>query len=631
MVRPIPAKNSLVMSDGLANVVSGIGTGADKNTFNRYAQTTVISQGEVEAAYRTSGLVRKVHDLPPFDMVRAWRDWQADGAIIEKIEAEEKRLQLKTKVLRAKKWARLYGGAALILGCPKAGDADKELTPEQITEGRLEYVHVLSRHQITITDINRDVSSPYFGQPTTYTLAGGGATANIHPSRVIPFIDQEIPAGAMGEGADTFWGDPLMQSIRDNVVNADLTQAGIAAMVNEAKIDTLSIPRLTELVATTAGETQMMRRLSVANLAKSVLNTRVIDKEETWETRELSFTGLPDVLKLFLQIVAGVCDIPATRLLGTSPDGMNATGKSDLDNYFMMIAARQELELRPALETLDAFLLRSALGSVPKDVYWEFAPLQASDPVQLATIEKTRADTVKVYVDTGLIPDTALAKATQNSMTESGQWPGLETALAEAEAAGDIADILEEPAEDPSAMTTGPDGKPLAPEQPPKVEAITDAEPRTLYVSRKVLNAAEIIAWAKGQGFKTTTPADDLHVTVAYSRAPVDWMKVEEAWGGDKTGEITIAPGGPRVVEKLGDKGAVVLMFGSWELTYRHGVIRQAGASWDYAEYQPHVTISYEAGDLDLEAVAPYRGKIVFGPEIFEELDEDWQSKLTEE
>ena len=157
------------------------------------------------------------------------------------------------------------------------------------------------------------------------------------------------------------------------------------------------------------------------------------------------------------------------------------------------------------------------------------------------------------------------------------------------------------------------------------------AEPRTLYVHRNVANAKDIIAWAKDQGFKTTLPADELHVTIAFSKTPVDWMKVGDAsFYSGKDGKIEVGPGGARHVEPLGDAGAVVLLFTSSELSWRHRAIIEEGASWDHDDYQPHITISYEAGDLDLSTVEPYRGKIVFGPEIFEELNEDWADGIIE-
>jgi hypothetical protein len=54
------------------------------------------------------------------------------------------------------------------------------------------------------------------------------------------------------------------------------------------------------------------------------------------------------------------------------------------------------------------------------------------------------------------------------------------------------------------------------------------------------------------------------------------------------------------------------------------------GASHDFDSYQPHVTISYAGSDIDLSKVEPYRGELLFGPEIFAAVVEDWEKSLTE-
>ena len=76
--------------------------------------------------------------------------------------------------------------------------------------------------------------------------------------------------------------------------------------------------------------------------------------------------------------------------------------------------------------------------------------------------------------------------------------------------------------------------------------------------------------------------------------------------------------------------GGRVLLFASSSLKWRHEGIKEAGASWDHPDYQPHITISYDPQSPDLAAVAPYTGKIVLGPEIFAEVDEDWSEKVKE-
>ena len=44
------------------------------------------------------------------------------------------------------------------------------------------------------------------------------------------------------------------------------------------------------------------------------------------------------------------------------------------------------------------------------------------------------------------------------------------------------------------------------------------------------------------------------------------------------------------------------------------------GASHDYPDYQPHISLTGEPVNLD--GVEPYRGEIVLGPEVFAEVDE---------
>src|SRR5690606_18681467 len=110
----------------------------------------------------------------------------------------------------------------------------------------------------------------------------------------------------------------------------------------------------------------------------------------------------------------------------------------------------------------------------------------------------------------------------------------------------------------------------------------------------------EIIEHFKAQGFETTLPADDMHVTITFSRQPVDWMKMGENWSDNGKGGLTIPAGGPRLMDAFGPSGeAKVLLFSSSALSWRHEDMKRQGATWDHPEYQPHLTISYDFdGDL---------------------------------
>lgn len=444
--------------DSLTNVVSGLGGGADKAAFTQYA-FSVITQQDVEASYRTSWLCRKITDLPPYDMTRAWRGWQAEGTEIEAIEAAERVFDLPRKVRTALSLARLYGGAALVMGV-NGDDPALPLDLNAVKFGSLRYIHVLSRYQLFIGGLVTDPEDPHFLAPAYYqvTAAMAANTVLIHPSRVIPFHGQSLPQGSLLQGAingDLFWGDPLMQTIQDAVKNADLTPAAIAQLVHEAKVDVINIPGMMDQIGTAAYEAQLMRRLNVASMMKSVTNALVLDGEEEWSSKTVNFTGLPDVARLFLSIAAGAADIPATRLLGQSPQGMNATGESDLRNYYDMLSSRQNTDLRPTLAPLDEVLIRTATGMRSPDVHFTFGSLWQLSATEKATVDKQTADTAMVWVNTGLIPSEALATGAQNRLVDDGTFPGLDGALADAKAAGDLPEILEEPepvAVDPLAL-----------------------------------------------------------------------------------------------------------------------------------------------------------------------------------
>ncbi len=145
---------------------------------------------------------------------------------------------------------------------------------------------------------------------------------------------------------------------------------------------------------------------------------------------------------------------------------------------------------------------------------------------------------------------------------------------------------------------------------------------KTFYVHRPLVNAAELVDWARSQGFATMLPADDMHTTVAFSRAPLDWTRTPPV------ADPVSVTGGVRSVEQLGDEGAVVLRFESAALHDRWQQFCDAGASWDYPSFQPHVTITYEGGDVDLGMVVPFAGELVLGPEVFAEVDDDTKESV---
>lgn len=617
------------VNDSLRSAIEAHGSftpGQDGSIALAFSHTLAI------AAYMSSGMMKKVIGIPAGDRVREWRDWQADKSQIELIEAEERRLNLQAKVREAEV-LRGVGGGALIL-VTDTMDHSSELKSEQIAKGGLVAVNVVSRWQISGVDWVKDISDPQFGNPRMFEIDGGTTgRKKIHPSRVVCFRGERLPAGYAVSDEEAFWGDSRLLRVFTAVQRSDDAQGWIATLVKKAKLLRIGIPDLLDMIATDEGKKQLNERVRLIAQGENAMNATVYrsgsgtdDPGEQIDDYQITWAGIPELLDAFNQSVSAVSGIPFTVLMGRSPGGMNATGDHDRQNWNREVVAGQELELRPCLDQIDTALIPSALGSRPADLWWSFTPLDTPSEQESALTFKTTLEAATALQNTGAIPDIAFSKGLQNLMVERGWMPGLDQALSEIP---EVERYPEGPTEEEiraeeqarAAQKGGDQNLPAG---------LNDAAPRPLYVQRKLLNGGDLIKWAKSQGFETTLPADDMHVTVLYSRTAVDPMKMGEGWSSDPDGGLVVKAGGPRAVERLGEN-AVVLLFASWSIVSRHNEMVEAGGSHDYPEYQPHVTLSYTVPvGVDLEAIKPYAGELRFGPEIFEPLDLDWKSKISE-
>ncbi|MCC7268809.1 MAG: DUF1073 domain-containing protein [Caulobacteraceae bacterium] len=454
--------------DSLRSLVTGLGTSKDKGASAEFVGMLINDQ-ELSAMHRADWLARKVVDIIPNDMTREWRDWQADEKQIEAIESLEKApaINLVAKVNLALQTARLFGGSILYMGM-KDNKPEQALDLERVGKGDLQYVHVWARTEAVTGPLVQDIGSPEFGRPAYFEVPGpDNLMVRLHPSRVIQFCGAPVLDRRL---ATQGWGDSVLQVVYTAVRNAASAQEHTAALIPEAKVDIIYIPGLGEHASSEKGRQQLTNRFTYANTMKSMLNALLLDgtgggpngQGEKWEQKQISFAQLPELIRQYLQIAAGAADIPVTRLLGESPAGLNSTGKSDLQNYYDNIAARQRIELSPALHKLDEVLIRSATGSRDEAIYYEWAPLWGLTEKERADILNTKAQAARTIAGTGgaspaLIPLEALSDALVNALVEDGSLPGLEAAIEEF---GRLADQEEDEAEVEAAALPSPQPAP---------------------------------------------------------------------------------------------------------------------------------------------------------------------------
>lgn len=422
--RPIVNTTSAAVNDTLTNLISGMGVlSQDKLASNQYSFAE-IPYNQLENAYRSDWVAGKAVDIPAEDSTSEWRTWSATADQITLLEQCEQRIGVQAKVESALKKARLYGGGAIVIGIKGQEDVSKPIDLERVKQGDLQYLHDVSRHELTAGEIECDLGSEYFGRPKFYQLSTGSTLSlNIHPSRVVHLNGRDLPSKRTA--GYTGWGDSIIQRIDDAVKHAAIPQQQIATLLMESNVDIIKIPNFMANVSTGEYRNKLISRWQLAALMKSINRGMILDKEEEWTKLTPNFSGLKDLAMMYMEIASGASDIPATRMLGKSPDGLNATGQSDLENYYKLIGNIQKNKISPALRVLDECIIRSALGYRHPEIYYTWRPLWTLSETQKADNFLKKTQGIVNLVNTGLFSVEQLSLPVMSMLSEDGTLPGI--------------------------------------------------------------------------------------------------------------------------------------------------------------------------------------------------------------
>lgn len=351
------------LTDGLENVISGMGGAKDKAVYNRWTFSNKNANWkELMNRFREDWVSQKVCTIVPQDMTRNWR------RIIDNPEGQEadKEQDINCLCRSAYQWARLYGTSFVLLDLKGTGSLETPLNLDKLKKGCIKSLKVIDRSRMYAAgSIVLDALSPNYGLPEFYTLSG--YTGQIHHSRFLRFEGTELP---LFEFQRNMWySDSVLIPLMDTIDQFYVTAAAAAQLAQEATIDVVTVAGLQGLCTSPEGEATVMRRFRLMKQAKSLYNVLILDQSETYDTKSIALSGVKDLIWEYLKIVAAAVGIPATRFLSASPDGMNATGESDLVNYIDLLTGLQKSIFDPRLKILDK-IVQAHYGLGPWKYEW---------------------------------------------------------------------------------------------------------------------------------------------------------------------------------------------------------------------------------------------------------------------
>ncbi len=377
----------------------------------------------LNSLYRSNWVVQNVVGIIPDDMLR--EGFTVSGAISPQYQQELDRClrqtQLYDRINEGMRWGRLYGGAAGLILIRVQEDLSKPLELETILTGTFAAQYIVDRWSGNTPgmELVSDLADPDFGLPKYYdiNMADGRTVVSVHHSRIIRFVGRELPY--LEKMAEMYWGESEVEALYADVVKHDNVAANMAALTFRANVDSMEVENLDQLfsVAPTAIQQRFWNMMQAQNVLKSNFGMQLVNKGDSVKNTQYTFTGLQEIYDSMCLDLSGASRIPVTKLFGRAPAGLNATGESDLQNYYDYVDTLRESKLRPILEKLLPIIAMSVWGGVPEDMDIQFPPLWTPTAKEVAEIAKAKTETIIAAFQANLL-DQATAQRELKKLAE---------------------------------------------------------------------------------------------------------------------------------------------------------------------------------------------------------------------
>lgn len=374
------------------------------------------------------------------DTTRQWMDvTHPDMKKAKSVTAAINRMGLRHVFRRAASDAGYFGVARVFIDTGERDPAvlrePLSLKPDSVLQGgRLSFIHIDPSLMFPGQYNASDPLSPWFYRPRTWSALG----REIHSSRFLHFVQHPVPL--LLKPAYNFGGIPAVQMALDYLVHFSGTRESAARLLKKFSLTVFK----TNMQSVLYGDDDDDVRRRVEYFAKNRDNDGVelVDMEDE-EILQINtpLSGVVDIVRQALEMLAAVWRMPVTKYLGISPGGMNATGESDLQNWYDHASGQQASMFDEPMNTVLALAQLHAFGAIDQDCGFTWAALKKPSDSELATINKTKADTDAVLQQCGAISDEEIRGRLSND--PQSEYTGLDVAKTPHAPGGELPDDIE--------------------------------------------------------------------------------------------------------------------------------------------------------------------------------------------
>lgn len=363
----------------------------------QYPITSFVGYGVLQQIAQ-QGLIRACIQTVSDDLSRKWIkvDGCDDPQKLEIIENELKKLHIKDLFHKAATTTGYMGGAFIFID---TGEDDltlplaiNDLSAELKDGAKVKFVVV---DPVNVSPIEYNCIDPLrddYMRPRMWQVLG----RRVHASRLLTFVENQPPM--LLKPNYNFLGIPQAQILWDYVMHFNQTRASTARLLE--KISLLVVQTDMDAVLSDEHGIELFdAKMEFLERYRNNDSVFVCDKEsEGVMNVQTTIAGCTDVVRQALELIACINRTPAVKLLGISPSGFNATGESDLKNYYDYIASKQEL-YREQIQTIINVIQLVEFGTIDPAITFKFEPLNEENKASQAMTAQTKIGALTQLVD----------------------------------------------------------------------------------------------------------------------------------------------------------------------------------------------------------------------------------------
>ncbi len=335
-------------------------------------------------AYVEIALIQTLCCTPVDDALRGGVDItskQLSPEEISKLQISLDRDADLTTVGQAATWNRLYGGAGVIILTDQ--DPETPLDLAQISEDEAVEFRAVDMWELTWDKQEAEGYDPTIQEETFdfYNYYG----VQVHKSRVMKLKGLEAPSFIRPRLRG--WGfsivEKLVRSINQYLKATDLT----FEVLDEFKVDVYKIKNLVDSLMSPIGAQKVYERVQMGNLQKNYQHALVMDSEDEFDHKQISFSGLAEAMEGIRIQIASDMRFPILKLFGTPAQGLNASDEDSIEVYNSMVEVEVRDKIKYIILRICEIKCQKLFGFIPDDLAITYKPLRIMSSEQEETVK----------------------------------------------------------------------------------------------------------------------------------------------------------------------------------------------------------------------------------------------------